>query len=82
MSVLVLSTILTVSSGSSFPRNPLDTKRGIPGNTVLGVMAQQQDSLFSVLSWREEEKKKVSTGNLREQSGDEWRARLHLLSGA
>lgn len=30
-----------VSSGSSFPRNPLGTLRGIPGNTVLEAMAQQ-----------------------------------------
>lgn len=30
---------LTVSSRSSFPRNPLDAKMGIPGNTVLEVMA-------------------------------------------
>lgn len=30
-----------VSSGSSFPRNPLGTRMGIPGNTVLGATAQQ-----------------------------------------
>lgn len=30
---------LTLSSRSSFPRNPLDAKMGIPGNTVLEVMA-------------------------------------------
>ena len=29
---------LTLSSRSSFPRNPLDAKMGIPGNTVLEVM--------------------------------------------
>lgn len=29
----------TLSSRSSFPRNPLDAKMGIPGNTVLEVMA-------------------------------------------
>lgn len=35
---------LTLSSRSSFPRNPLDAKMGIPGNTVLEVMVQQLDS--------------------------------------
>lgn len=30
-----------VSSGSSFPRNPLGTRLGIPGNTVLGATARR-----------------------------------------
>lgn len=32
---------VAVSSGSSFPRNPLGTRLGIPGNTVLGATARQ-----------------------------------------
>lgn len=40
---------LTMSSGSSFPRNPLEDKKGIPGNTVLGVMAQQPIQLFAFI---------------------------------
>lgn len=35
---------LTLSSRSSFPRNPLDAKMGIPGNTVLEVRVSRLDS--------------------------------------
>lgn len=35
---------VAVPSGSSFPRNPLGSTLGIPGNTVLGAMAQRLET--------------------------------------